>query len=148
MTTGSMNGSRISDNENKEVMRQDDLAREEVRREASTLVKRVAEGYSALRSLMEQNPWLTQEMDAGDRDRKRAFDEKLQQGLRRANDAPRCRWVRQDGNKLRITADAEPYLLLRAQADDGGARAGVAVAGGGGRQFNPDGADADTKGAD
>ena len=73
------------------------MAREEVRQEASALVKRVAEGYSALRSLMEQNPWLTQEMDAEDRERKRAFDEKLQQGLRRANDAPRCRWVRQDG---------------------------------------------------
>jgi len=97
MATGSMNGSRISDDENKEVMRRDELAREEVRREASALVKRVAEGYNALRSLMEQNPWLTQEMDAGDRERKRAFDEKLQQGLRRANDAPRCRWVRQDG---------------------------------------------------
>jgi hypothetical protein len=97
MAIGSMNGNRISDNENKEVMRRDELAREEVRREASALVKRVAEGYSALRSLMEQNPWLTQEMDAEDRERKRAFDEKLQEGLRKANDAPRCRWVRQDG---------------------------------------------------
>src|SRR6478752_1050446 len=97
MATGSMNGSRISDNENKEVIGREDLVREQVRQEASALVKRVAEGYSALRSLMEQNPWLTQEMDAEDRERKRAFDEKLQQGLRRANDAPRCRWVRQDG---------------------------------------------------
>jgi hypothetical protein len=96
MATGAMNGNRISDNENNEVMRRD-LVREQIRQEASTLVKRVAEGYSALRSLMEQNPWLTQEMDAEDRKRKRAFDEKLQQGLRRANDAPRCRWVRQDG---------------------------------------------------
>ena len=97
MAIGSMNGSRISGDENNEVMRRDELAREEVRQEASALVKRVAEGYSALRSLMEQNPWLTQEMDAEDRERKRAFDEKLQQGLRKANDAPRCRWVRQDG---------------------------------------------------
>ena len=96
MATGAMNGSRVSDNENNEVMRRD-LVREQIRQEASALVKRVAEGYSALRSLMEQNPWLTQEMDAGDRERKRAFDEKLQQGLRRANDAPRCRWVKQDG---------------------------------------------------
>ena len=96
MATGSTNGSRISEKENDEVMRQD-LVREQMRREASALVKRVADGYSALRSLMEQNPWLTQEMDAQDRERKRAFDEKLQQGLRRANDAPRCRWVRQDG---------------------------------------------------
>ena len=97
MATGSMNGNRISENENKGVMRREELVREQVRQEASALVKRVAEGYSALRSLMEQNPWLTQEMDAEDRERKRAFDEKLQQGLRRANDAPRCRWVRQDG---------------------------------------------------
>jgi hypothetical protein len=97
MAIGSMNGNRISDNENKEVMRRDELAREEVRQEASAMVKRVAEGYSALRSLMEQYPWLPQEMDAEDRERKRAFDEKLQQGLRKANDAPRCRWVRQDG---------------------------------------------------
>ena len=96
MATEAMNGNGISENENKEVMRQD-LVREQVRQEASALVKRVAEGYTALRSLMEQNPWLTQEMDATDRERKRAFDEKLQQGLRRANDAPRCRWVRQDG---------------------------------------------------
>src|SRR6476646_6126841 len=97
MTTGSMNGNRISENENKGVMRREELVREQVRQEASALVKRVAEGYSVLRSLMEQNPWLTQEMDAEDRERKRAFDEKLQQGLRRANDAPRCRWVYQGG---------------------------------------------------
>ena len=96
MTIGSMNGNGISDNENNEVMRRD-LLRNQILQEASALVKRVAEGYSALRSLMEQNPWLTQEMDAEDRERKRAFDEKLQQGLRQANDAPRCRWVRQDG---------------------------------------------------
>lgn len=96
MATGSTNGNRISDNENKEAMRRD-LVREQIRQEASTLVKRVAEGYSALRSLMEQNPWLTQEMDAQDRERKRDFDEKLQKGLRRANDAPRCRWIYQGG---------------------------------------------------
>lgn len=96
MTTGSMKGNRISDSENNEVT-QRDLVREQIRQEASALVKRVAEGYSALRSLMEQNTWLTQEMDAQDRERKRAFDEKLQQGLRRANDAPRCRWIYQGG---------------------------------------------------
>jgi hypothetical protein len=97
MAIGATNGSRTSDNENKEVIRREELVREQVRQEASALVKRVAEGYSALRSLMEQNPWLTQEMDAQDIERKRAFDEKLQQGLRRANDAPRCRWIYQGG---------------------------------------------------
>jgi hypothetical protein len=96
MAIGAANGSRISDTENTEAM-QRDLVREQIRQEASALVKRVAEGYSALSSLMEQNPWLTQEMDAKDRERKRTFDEKLQKGLRRANDAPRCRWIYQGG---------------------------------------------------
>ena len=129
MTTGPMNGSRISDNENNEVM-QRDLVREQIRQEASALVKRVAEGYSALRSVMEQNPWLTQEMDATDREWKRAFDEKLQQGLAEGKRCSALPVGETGRHKLRVAADAEPYLLLRAQADDGGACAGVAVAGG------------------
>src|SRR5215470_231525 len=96
MAIGSANGRGILDEENKEVIRHD-LVREQVRQEASTLVKRVAESYSALRNLMEQNPWLAEEMDGEDKARKRAFDDKLRQGLRRANDAPRCRWVSQGG---------------------------------------------------
>src|ERR1051326_2448635 len=104
MAMGSMNGSRILDEENKEVM-QRDLVREQVRQEASTLVKRVAEGYSALRNLMEQNPWLADEMDAEDKERKRAFDDKLRKGLEKANDAPRCRWVYQGG-----TSCASPQM--------------------------------------
>ena len=43
MTTGSMNGNRISENENKEVIGREELVREQVRQEASALVKRVAE---------------------------------------------------------------------------------------------------------
>src|ERR1051326_5047531 len=104
MATEAMNGNGISENENKEVMRQD-LVREQVRQEASTLVKRVAEGYSALRNLMEQNPWLADEMDAEDKERKRAFDDKLRKGLEKANDAPRCRWVYQGG-----TSCASPQM--------------------------------------
>jgi hypothetical protein len=97
MGHGIVDGKQITDAHYEQHQRQQIESKEEVRREASALVRRVAEGYSALRNLMEQNPWLTEEMDAEDRERKRAFDEKLQQGLRRANDAPRCRWVRQDG---------------------------------------------------
>ena len=54
MAIGLRNDSGVLDEENKEVMRQD-LVREQVRQEASALVKRVAEGYSALQSLMEQH---------------------------------------------------------------------------------------------
>jgi hypothetical protein len=97
MAMESRNGSSISEVENKEVMGRDELVREEVRREVKALVRRVADGYNMLRNLMEQNPWLADEMDAEDKARKRAFDDKLREGLRRANDAPRCRWVYQGG---------------------------------------------------
>jgi hypothetical protein len=96
MAMGSRNGNRVPGEENKEVMQQD-LVHDQVRQEASALVKRVAEGYSALQNLMEQNPWLADEMDAEDRERKRAVDNKLRKGLEKANDAPRCRWVSQGG---------------------------------------------------
>ena len=100
MATVFMNGNRILDDENKEVTRQE-LNREAVRREVKALVRQVADGYAVLRSLMEQNPWLADEMDAEDRERKRDFDDKLRKGLSRANDAPRCRWVKQDGTSCR-----------------------------------------------
>jgi hypothetical protein len=97
MAMGSTNENRILAEENKEVTGQKELAREQVRREVKALVRQVANGYAALESLMEQNPWLAGEMDAEDRERKRAFDDKLRKGISRANDAPRCRWVKQDG---------------------------------------------------
>jgi hypothetical protein len=97
MATESMNGNGVSEVENKEVMGREELVREGVRREVKALVRKVADGYNVLRNLMEQNPWLAEEMDAEDKARKRDFDDKLREGLRRANDAPRCRWVYQGG---------------------------------------------------
>jgi hypothetical protein len=97
MAMGSMGSNSGVDSDNKGVAGGQELVREQIRREVKGLVKQVADGYRALQSLMEQNPWLAGEMDAEDRQRKRAFDDKLRKGLERANDAPRCRWVRQDG---------------------------------------------------
>src|SRR5579859_4766909 len=97
MAMESTNGNRMLNDENKEVTERKNGTREQIRREVKALVQQVAEGYNALQSLMEQNPWLAGEMDVEDRERKRAFDDKLKKGLRRANDSPRCRWVKQDG---------------------------------------------------
>src|SRR5579859_6050877 len=97
MAMESTNGNKILNDENKGVTERKNGIREQIRREVKALVQQVAEGYNALQSLMEQNPWLAGEMDAEDRERKRAFDDKLKKGLGRANDSPRCRWVKQDG---------------------------------------------------
>src|SRR5690242_11326566 len=97
MAMGSMGSNSGVDADSKAVAGQQELVREQIGREVKGLVRQVAESYSALQNLMEQNPWLAGEMDEEDRQRKRAFDDKLKKGLERANDAPRCRWVRQDG---------------------------------------------------
>ncbi len=91
------NGKHLTEKEFQSHERQQREKQEQVRREVSALVRRVAEGYKALENLMEQNPWLAGEMDAQDRERKRPFDDKVRKGLSRADDAPRCRWVKQDG---------------------------------------------------
>src|ERR1051326_8262915 len=97
MATASMNGNELFHNDNKAVTGRQELEREQVRREVKALVRQVADNYRAVENLMEQHPWLAGEMDAEDRERKRTFDDKLRKGLGKANDAPRCRWVKQGG---------------------------------------------------
>jgi hypothetical protein len=92
-----VNGKRMSDEEYTELKRQEELARERVRQEAAALVKRLGETYTELTNLMEQNPGLAQAVNTDNEAREQAVYQKLRQNLRQANQAPRCRWVKQDG---------------------------------------------------
>jgi len=101
MGDGTINGVQFKDEEYNQVMREEDISREQIRQQGSALVKRLAETYTQLTSLMEQNPELMETLEAEDRARKRAVEDKLAEGLRRANDALRCRWVKQDGTSCK-----------------------------------------------
>jgi hypothetical protein len=91
-----IDGKQMTDAEYQEHKRKELEAKERVQREAAALVKTLGQAYEALTSLMEQNPEVGRQVTDGT-----AADEeiyrKLRQNLERADKAPRCRWVRQDG---------------------------------------------------
>jgi hypothetical protein len=91
-----VNGKQMTNAEYEEHQRQEREAKARVQQEQMALVKRLGETYEALTALMQQHPEVNREITD-----KTAMDEeiygKLRQNLHRANEAPRCRWVRQDG---------------------------------------------------
>ena len=91
-----VNGKQMTDAEYEEHERQESEAEERVQSEAEALVKKLGETYEALTRLMQQHPEVDREITD-----KTAVDEeiyeKLRENLERADDAPRCRWIKQDG---------------------------------------------------
>jgi hypothetical protein len=86
---------QIMDAEHAEHHRQELETKERVRKEGAALVKKLSQTYGELTSLMQQNPEVVWQLaeTGGDEDRQ----QKLKRGLERADVAPRCRWVKQDG---------------------------------------------------
>jgi hypothetical protein len=91
-----VDGKQITDAEYKELQKQKLEAKERVQREAAALMEKLGQTYEALTSLMQQNPEVGRQVTD-----KTAADEeiyrKLRRSLEKADEAPRCRWVRQDG---------------------------------------------------
>ncbi len=91
-----IDGKQMTDAEYKEHQRQELEARERVRREAAALMHKLGQTYEALTDLLEQNPEVGRQVT----ERTQADEEiyrRLRQNLAQANEAPRCRWVKQDG---------------------------------------------------
>jgi hypothetical protein len=91
-----IDGKQMTDAEYEEHQRQELEAREQVRREAEALMSKLGQTYEALTGLLEQNPEVGRQVT----ERTQADEEiyrKLRQNLTQANEAPRCRWVKQDG---------------------------------------------------
>jgi hypothetical protein len=91
-----IDGKQMTDAEYEEHQRQELEARERVRREAAALMSKLGQTYEALTGLLEQNPEVGRQVT----ERTQADEEiyrKLRQNLTRADEAPRCRWVKQDG---------------------------------------------------
>ena len=91
-----VDGKEMTDAEYEEYEKQEEQAKERVRREAATLMNRLGQTYEALTNLLQQNPEVGRQVT----DKTQADEEiyrKLRHNLTRADQAPRCRWVRQDG---------------------------------------------------
>jgi hypothetical protein len=91
-----VDGKQITDAEYEELQRQELEAKERVQREAAALMEKLGQTYEALTSLLQQNPEVGRQVTD-----KTAADEeiyrKLRRSLEKADEAPRCRWVKQDG---------------------------------------------------
>jgi len=95
-----IDGKEMTDAEYQDLQRQEVEAKERVRREAALLMSKLSETYEALTKLLEGNADVGRQVT----DRTEADEEiyrKLRWGLERANEAPRCRWVKQDGTACR-----------------------------------------------
>lgn len=91
-----IDGKQMTDEQYAEYERQEEQAKERVRRETAALMNKLGQTYEALTGLLERNPDVARLVT----DRTKSDEEvyrKLRENLSRADQAPRCRWVKQDG---------------------------------------------------
>lgn len=91
-----VDGKEMTDAEYEQYEREEEQAKERVRREAATLINRLGQTYEALTRLLQQNPEVGRQVTEGTEADEEIY-RKLRQNLTRADQAPRCRWARQDG---------------------------------------------------
>src|ERR1043166_4337719 len=75
---------------------EDTESTERVKQRAEALVRRIGEACDELESLAEENPELVGRVTYGSEEHKESYL-RLKARLALADEAPRCRWVRQDG---------------------------------------------------
>jgi hypothetical protein len=91
-----IDGQRMSEEEYQEHRRQIEEAEQRSQDEAARLVRQLSEAYKAYSEFMEQNPGVCQRV--GDAEaREHELYEKLRRNLEKADEAPRCEKVREDG---------------------------------------------------
>jgi hypothetical protein len=90
------NGKPLTDKELQEHQRQQQEQQERVKQRAEALVRKIGETCDELDRLAEENPELVGRVAVGSEEHKEAYL-RLKARLQLADQAPRCRWVRQDG---------------------------------------------------
>jgi hypothetical protein len=111
-----VNGKPLTDKENQEYQQQQVQEQEQVGLRAEALALKLAQTYEELTRLLERNPGVKRQITEGEAKEEKVY-QKLKQrlspqpaqnrrgpgtpGLKLADMAPRCRWVRQDGTSCR-----------------------------------------------
>src|SRR5215475_12258606 len=91
-----VDGQKLTNEQYEELERQKRLKKQRIQEESERLSRQLSEAYAALKEHLERNP------DAGQKiSDERALEQQiyynLRQNLQRADAAPRCVWVREDG---------------------------------------------------
>ena len=100
MTYWIVNGQQMTMEEHEEWEKQQRLEEKNVQQEAARLGRQLNLAYAALKDHMERNPKVSYKM-TGEHALEQQIYYNLRQNLHRADDAPRCAWIREDGTTCR-----------------------------------------------
>ena len=128
-----VDGKRIPDEEYEEIRSREEMAREQARQQADALLRRMTDSYRDLTEFMQQNPGIVQPVHSNAEHMQQTLYQKLRQNLQRAEAAPRCCWIKEDGTsclspKMRTNdycfahmqmSEAKPKKFRLPAAEDG-----------------------------
>jgi hypothetical protein len=91
-----VNGQQLTDEQYEEWEKQEELEQQKIQEESARLSRQLGAAYAALKEHLERNQEVSQEI-TGERALEQQIYYNLCQNLQRADEAPRCGWVREDG---------------------------------------------------
>ena len=109
-----VDGRQLTNEQYEELQRQKRLEKQRVQEEAARLRRQLGEAFAALKEHLRQNPNASQQITD-----ERALDQQIYQNLRhnleRADEAPRCTAIKEDGTccrspKLKGSASRNEYI--------------------------------------
>lgn len=95
-----VDGQKLTNEQYEALERQKELEKEKIQEESERLSRQLSQAYAALKEHLERNPEVSQEI-TDEEELEQQIYYNLRENLRRADEAPRCVWVREDGTVCR-----------------------------------------------
>ena len=95
-----VDGQKLTNEQYEELERQKELDQQKIQEESERLSRQLSQAYAALKEHLERNPEISQEI-TDEQELEQQIYYNLRQNLHRADEAPRCVWVREDGTVCR-----------------------------------------------
>jgi hypothetical protein len=118
-----VDGQKLTNEQYEELERQKELEQQKIQEESERLSRQLSQAYAALKDHLERNPEVSQEI-TDEHELEQQIYYNLRQNLQRADEAPRCVWVREDGTVCmspRMKKDIHCYAhcqMRRARAEN------------------------------
>jgi hypothetical protein len=95
-----VDGQKLTNEQYEELERQKELEQQKVQEESERLSRQLSQAYAALKEHLERNPEISHEI-TDEQELEQQIYYSLRENLHRADAAPRCVWVREDGTVCR-----------------------------------------------
>jgi hypothetical protein len=91
-----VDGQKLTNEQYEELKKQKRLEEKNIQQESERLSRQLSQAYAALKEHLERNPEISQEI-TDEHELEQQIYYNLRQNLHRADEAPRCGWMREDG---------------------------------------------------